>query len=327
MRKLNILFISLFLFLGMPSFAFAYSEEVILGGENIGIHIDTPGIMVIGFYRVNGEYLKGTPEIKVGDYIQKVNDVEINTIDELTNAIEKNVVNNKINLTVMRNGKTIEIEMTLEDVDGIYKTGLYVKDSITGIGTLTYIDPETKIFGALGHEILESTSSKLVEVKTGTIFESTVTSIRKSSIGNAGEKNANFYYNNIYGSLNTNTKHGIYGTYTRDLSTERIAVGTKDDIKIGPAFIYTVLSGSEKKEYAINITSIQEYNDMKNISFEITDEELLNKTGGVVQGMSGSPIVQNGKLIGAATHVILDNPVTGYGIFITTMLETGDTLN
>jgi len=315
------LWIFFFLF---PVLVFAYSNQVVLGGENIGIHIDTPGVMVIGFYKVNGSFLKGTPEIQVGDLITKVNNTDISKIEDLTNTIEKEIKNNKVTLTVIRNGNTVEIQMDLDLVDGVYKTGLYVKDGITGIGTLSYIDPETKVYGALGHEILESTSSRIVEVKTGRIFESTVTSIRKSSNGDAGEKNAEFNYNHVYGDVKENTNHGIFGIYKEKIETTLIPVGTKEDIKIGSAKIYTVLKGNTKKEYEIEITNINEYSDIKNLTFKITDQELLKETGGIVQGMSGSPIVQNGKIIGAVTHVIVDNPVTGYGIFITTMLENGD---
>ena len=320
-KNMILFLVVIFLF---PLQVFAYSNKVILGGESVGIHIETPGVMVIGFYPVNGEYVKGTPEIQIGDLIIKVNQTQVSSISDLTSVIEKEIMNNEIELIVNRDNEEKKIKMTLEKVDGIYKTGLYVKDSITGIGTLTYIDPETKVYGALGHEILESTTSEIVEVRTGRIFESTITSINKSSTGVAGAKNANFNYKNIYGNILTNGSHGIYGIYEADLNPKVIEIANPDEIKIGKASIYTVLDGQEKKEYEIEITSIKEYSDVKNVTFEITDKELIEKTGGVVQGMSGSPIVQNDKLIGAVTHVIVDNPLTGYGIFITTMLETGD---
>lgn len=324
MKKVRYLLCGLFLSMAIPLPAFAYSQEVILGGENIGIHIETPGVMIIGFYKVNGEYLKGTPEIQIGDFITKVGNTPVNQISDLTNAIESQIKDNKVTLTIIRNKTPIEVTMELDKIDGIYKTGLYVKDGITGIGTLTYIDPDTKVYGALGHEIIESTSSKLVEVKTGQIFESKVTGIRKSSVGNAGEKNADFNYNHVYGDIRDNSNHGIFGVYNEEVRSDTIPVANDEDIKIGPATIYTVLNGTTKKAYDIEITNINEYSEIKNLTFKITDEELLNKTGGVVQGMSGSPIVQNGHIIGAVTHVIVDNPLTGYGIFITSMLENGD---
>ncbi len=319
--------ITLIAFLGMPLCVFAYSNEVILGGENIGIHIDSKGILVIGFYQVNGKTLKGNPNIMIGDEIVKVNNINVTTIDELTSAIEENIIDNHIYITVKRDNKEIPILLELETVDGIYKTGLYVKDNITGIGTLTYIDPESKIYGALGHEVLESKTLKMVEVKTGSIFESTVTSIKKSIDGNAGEKNASFNFENTYGSIKENTVNGIFGIWESNLNKDKIQIAEPNEIKIGPAKIYTVINGNKKEEYDINITSIQDYNDTKNMTFEITDQKLIDKTGGIVQGMSGSPIVQNNKLIGAVTHVIVDHPTNGYAIFITTMLKKGDELN
>lgn len=318
--------ITIICFLGMPLTVLAYSNEVILGGENIGIHIDTKGILVIGFYQVNGKTLKGNPNILIGDEIIKVNNEEVSTVDELTMAIEKNIKDNHIYITVKRDEKEIPILLELEQIDGIYKTGLYVKDNITGIGTLTYIDPESKIYGALGHEVLESKTLKMVEVKTGSIFESNVTSIKKSIDGTAGEKNANFNFSNTYGTIKENTLNGIFGNWNSNLKEDKIEIAQPDEIKIGPAKIYTVINGNKKEEYDINITSIQDYNDTKNMTFEITDQRLIDKTGGIVQGMSGSPIVQNNKLIGAVTHVIVDHPTNGYAIFITTMLKKGDEL-
>lgn len=323
MKKMKLILITLLMF--YPSIVFAYSSKVIVGGQNIGINIQSNGVLVVGFYQVDGKNVKSNPSIEVGDYIIKVKDTEVNSINELTNAIEKNIEDSKVELTYIRNGKENKSTMELIEQDEIFKTGLYVKDSITGIGTLTYIDPESKIFGALGHEIIEANSNKRIEVKTGTIFNSTITGINKSSDGNPGEKKANFKPSEVYGTIAKNTQYGLFGTYSANLPGNReYDVANKDEIKVGNAKILTVLNGDEIKEYDINITKINEYNKIKNISFEITDNELLEKTGGVVQGMSGSPIIQNDKIIGAVTHVIVDNVRTGYGIFITTMLEEGE---
>ena len=166
---------------------------------------------------------------------------------------------------------------------------------------------------------------KSVEIKSGTIFESLVTSIDRSSVGSAGTKNAKFYSNNIYGNVLKNTISGIYGTYTDELpAKETLEVGKPDELKEGEATIYTVLTGEKIEEFSINITNINTSGKIKNITFEITDTRLIEKTGGVVQGMSGSPIIQNNKIFGAVTHVIVNAPTTGYGIFITTMLEEGE---
>ena len=290
-----------------------------------GLEFNFPIHLVFRPNQINGKFNKGVPVIKAGDYIVKINDVEVNTIEELTKAIEANVSLGEVNVELRRDKKVRTSKLELVKDGDIYKTGLYVKNSITGTGTLTYIDPETKIFGALGHEIVESNTNNIVEIKDGSIFRNYITGIDKSKVGYAGSKNAKFYYNTKYGSINKNTNVGIYGIYDSILpNKERLEVARNDEVKIGKASIATVLSKEEIKYYDIEITKIDEYSKVKNISFKITDKELLDKTGGVVQGMSGSPIIQNGKIIGAVTHVIIDNPTTGYGLFITTMLEEGE---
>lgn len=302
----------------------AYSSEVILGGNTIGIDIKSNGIMIIGFYKVNGTYLKS--ELKEGDVITKIGDTNVNTINELTKAIESNMNNkNEVEITYIRNNNEKKTTLTLIKSEDMFKTGLYVKDSITGIGTLTFIDPENNTYGALGHEIIEANTSKIIEVKSGMIFKNSITSIESSTDGAPGSKNAKFYYNNIYGDITKNTRFGIYGTYKNKYSEDKlIEIASKDEVRIGEATIYTVLDGEEVEEFTINITKINENSDIKNITFEITDEKLISKTGGIVQGMSGSPIVQNNKLVGAVTHVITDNVKTGYGLFIETMLEESE---
>lgn len=321
MKKLTILFLLLL----FPCQVLAYSNYIIPGGDTLGININTKGILVVGFYQINGEYNKGKPELKAGDAIIKINDTPISSIKELTNNIEKHVSQKAVTITFLRNNKEKTTVLPLIEDDGLFKTGLYVKDNITGIGTLTYVDPETHIYGALGHEIIEATTSKIVEIKDGSIFRNVITSIDKSSEGNAGSKNAKFYYNTVYGDIKKNTKYGIYGEYTNTIPAKNaLEVAQPEEVKIGEATIYTVLKDESIKDYKIEITAINENSDVKNISFTLNDEELISQTGGIVQGMSGSPIIQNGKIIGAVTHVIIDNPLTGYGIFITTMLEEGE---
>lgn len=321
MKKIIITLLAFF----VPLQVLAYSDYIIPGGETLGIEVNCDGILVIGFYQINGKFNKGDPNIKSGDYIIKINDKDVKNVKELTNIIEKNIKDKKVSVTYKRNGKIKTSELELIEEDGVYKTGLYVKDAITGIGTLTYIDPESKIYGALGHEITESQTASIVEIKSGIIFKNYITGIDKSSSGVPGSKNAKFYYNTKYGTIKKNTNAGIYGIYEETLpSKEAMEVANKDEVKIGPAEIYTVLDGEKVETFGINITSINETSKVKNITFEIADKSLEEKTGGIVQGMSGSPIIQEGKIIGAVTHVIIDNPLTGYGIFITTMLEEGE---
>lgn len=318
-KKLTILLIILL----FPLNVFAYSNYIIPGGNNIGIEVENKGIIVIGFYKINNKY--NMNDLKIGDVITKINNKNIYTIDEMIKEIENNVKDNKVNITIERNKKEINLEYNLINENGVYKTGLYVKDKISGIGTLTYIDPETKIYGALGHEIIEGNSLKSVEVRRGTIFESLVTSIDRSTEGNAGTKNAKFYSNNKYGNIEKNTVAGIYGKYTENINKENaLEVGKPEDLKLGEATIYTVINDEKIEEFKINIKKINLNSKIKNITFEVTDERLLNVSGGIVQGMSGSPIIQNNKIFGAVTHVIVNNPTNGYGIFITTMLEEGE---
>ncbi|MBE6160771.1 MAG: hypothetical protein E7158_00925 [Firmicutes bacterium] len=312
-----------------PLNVIAYSNKIILGGDNIGIGIQNKGVIIIGFYKVNGYFNKGDTELKVGDLITKVENNNIYSIKELTNEIEKNIDNdNKVLITFIRNNKEYTTNLNLFKENEIYKTGLYVKDSIKGIGTLSYIDPETKIYGSLGHEILESNSNSKIEVKTGYIFESSITGIDRSYDGSPGEKKAKFNSNNVLGSINKNTIYGIFGKYDKNFDNNKlIEVAKKDEVKIGKAYIYTVVENNNVEQFEINITSINENSKIKNLSFEIIDKKLLEKTGGIVQGMSGSPIIQNGKIIGVVTHVVIDKVNTGYGLFITTMLEEGDKIN
>lgn len=312
--------------MSMPINVFAYSSEVILGGQTIGINAESNGVLVVGFYKVDGNYLVSNPQIVEGDYIVSVNGEEVTNIDSMTTLINEYANNESVELVVRRGNKEFSAILNLVTDNGYTKTGMYVKDSITGIGTLTFIDPASNIYGALGHEIIESNTSQMIDITGGSIFENSITSIDKSSSGEPGSKNAAFYYDNTFGTIIDNTIEGIYGEYTASTTDyELIEVADSSEIEIGPAVIYTVTEDETVETYEINITKINSTSDTKNLSIEIVDEELLDLTGGVVQGMSGSPIIQNGKLIGAVTHVIVDNPETGYGIFIENMLETSDT--
>ena len=307
----------------MPLNALAYSDYIIAGGDNIGIELNASGVLVVGTYDINNYSPAKESKIMIGDIITHVNNKRIYSIEQLVSNIGNS---DSVNLTYERNSKEYDTKLTLiKDSDNVYKTGLYVKDSITGVGTLTFIDPNTNLFGALGHEIVEKATGKILEIKDGTIYDSTVTSITRSSKGSPGEKNARYDKSSVQGTISENTIHGIFGEYTDSINNDSLyKVGTIDDIKLGKAYIRTVLNGSEIKEYEINITKISDKNTIKNITFDITDSELLETTGGVVQGMSGSPIIQGEYIIGAVTHVVVDNPTKGYGILITNMLEEAE---
>ncbi len=310
----------------LPLNVFAYSEYVIPGGENIGIQVNSKGVLIVGFYEVNDQYIGKDAGFAIGDKIISINDQEVETINEMVNAINEKKEATTISVGFLRDEKEQSLDLSLvKDENNVYKTGLYVKDQINGIGTLTYIDPNTKIYGALGHEITEKSTASKFEIKDGKIFKANVTGIQKSTDGSPGEKNARFYKDEVYGTITENEKSGIFGTYTDSLPDKELQkVGTADEIKLGKAVIQTVLKNDEVETFDINILKVDKKIDVKNILFEITDEDLLNQTGGVVQGMSGSPILQDNKLIGAVTHVIVNDSKKGYGIFITTMLEEGE---
>lgn len=323
--KNNLFKILLLILLIIPHQAFAYSKYVIPGGETIGIEVNSKGILVVGFYKVDNKFIAKEAGFKTNDLIIEVNNTKIENINEMLEVI-KNSKNKTINFKVFRNKQIKDIKLNLKyESDSVLKTGLYVKDKINGIGTLSYIDPATKIFGSLGHEILETTTASKFEIKDGKIYEAIVSNIKKSKTGIAGEKNASYNKEEIYGHINENEKTGIYGKYLDEInSSNTIEIGDKNFVTTGNATIRTVIKNKEVGEYSINILKVNKDSETKNILFEITDKKLLDETGGIVQGMSGSPIIQNNKLIGAVNYVIVNEPTKGYGIFITTMLEEGE---
>lgn len=323
-NKTILLLLSIFI---IPSYALAYSDYVIAGGENIGIELNSKGIIIVGTYTVNGSNPAKEAGLQNGDKIIKINSQYVDNISSMLSAIENTNNKDNISITYLRGTKenTTNIKLIKSD-NNIYKTGLYVKDSITGVGTLTYIDPNTKLFGALGHEIIEKNTGQKLEIKDGKIYSSTVTGVTRSTIGSPGEKNARYDSTNVFGNVFENTSSGIFGTYTNNIPNKKLyAVAKEQDIKTGKASIFTVVSDDKVEEFTINILKINSNNSAtKNILFEVTDKKLLNLTGGIVQGMSGSPIIQDNYIIGAVTHVVVDDPTKGYGIFITKMLEEAE---
>lgn len=310
----------------MPTGAFAYSDYVYAGGDNIGIELRSKGVMIIGTYKVKDGYPAKEAGLRSGDMITAINDKTISSITDMVNVIHENEDSDHVKVTYIRGVEKLETDLKIQKEDSVYKTGLYVKDSITGIGTLSFIDPNTKRFGALGHEITEKTTGKILEIKDGKIFDSSVTNIVRSENGLPGEKNAKFYSDQENGVVFANTEEGIFGNYTDTISDRKLyQVATPDEIKTGKAQMLTVLEGEQVESFEIEILKVGNNTEKnKNILFEITDPKLLEKSGGVVAGMSGSPIIQNDKIVAAVTHVVVDDPKRGYGIFITNMLEESE---
>lgn len=320
-------FIALFLVATfiMPQSLLAYSKYIVAGGENIGLSINNKGIIIAGFYKVGDKYPGYDAGLNKGDVIKRANDKEVSSIDDFIGAIKESD-GKSLKLVYQRGKQNETTALNLTNENGTLKTGLYVKDMISGIGTLTYIDPESRIYGALGHEVLEQTTGTMINVRDGKIYNSNVTSVEKSVRGEPGAKNANTNSNDVFGDVKENKVSGIFGNYTKEINKDNLyKVAVYEDIKLGEAKIITVIEGTLKKEYSINILKVNnDKTDNKNILFEITDSNLINKTGGIVQGMSGSPIIQGNNIIGAVTNVVVNNPKRGYGILITTMLEEGE---
>ena len=319
-KRLLILFLTLII---LPINVFAYSKYLVPGGENLGINIKSNGILVVGFYDVSKKYSVKS-DLQIGDLIVSINDKSITSIDEMLQFVnpDSNQISLKIGYKRLDNLNYTNLDL-VKDENGIFKTGLYVKDSVTGIGTLTFIDPANNSYGALGHSITDSKSNVKFEIKNGKIFKAEVSSIDKSLDGRTGEKNAKFYFNTNYGTIEKNLDTGIFGTYTRDYDKSKaLSVASINEIELGDATIKTTLSDNLVRDYSIEIIDVDESSPTKNILFKITDDNLLNITGGIVKGMSGSPIIQNNKIIGAVTHTVISDNTKGYGISIIKMLES-----
>lgn len=321
--KNKLLLLLLLTIVSIPISINAYSNNIVLGGDNIGIEIRSKGVLVVGFYNIGKNSPGKSAGLQKGDVITGVDDTVINSITDLSEVMDDS--KNELKITYIRNNKKYETTIKLVKEEDIYKTGLYIKDKIIGIGTLTFIDPESKIFASLGHEIVESNTGLKFEMKDGSIFKSEVTGVEKSSRNNPGEKNATYHVEEKYGTITKNKNNGIYGKYEKSIEgKDTIEVANKNEVKIGKAYFRTVLKNNVVEEFEINILKVNDNDPTKNILFEVTDNNLISKTNGIVQGMSGSPIIQNNKIIGAVTHVLTDNPRRGYGIFITNMLEEAD---
>lgn len=300
------------LLLSIPSYTYAYSKYIVASGENIGIKIKNKGIIIMGNYDdLNNQMNKGDIIISVEDD----DDIDINSFTKIISNHSKDT----IKIGYIRDGKYKTTDLNIDNG----KTGLYLKDTIAGIGTLTFIDPNTKIFGALGHEIIDSISGTIIDSNGGNIYESKVMDIKRSTSNSPGEKNASIETDSNLGDIDTNTNKGIFGDYESNIDdTNLFEVASYEDVKLGKAYILTELDDNKVDKYEIDIIKINNKNSTKNIVFKVTDKRLLET--GIVQGMSGSPIIQDKYIVGAVTHVVVDNPKKGYGILITNMLEEAE---
>ncbi len=307
------------------------TEQIYLypSGRPIGIFLETDGVMVIG----TSELMTNTGEqvspaeglVKSGDYILAVDSVAVEGKEELSEYLQS--CREPVTLTIRRNGEisTIKVEPVCCE-DGVYRTGIWVRDDAHGIGTLTYVSSEGE-FGALGHGISDSDTGQVVEIREGGLYQANVRDVLKGRIGVPGSLVGSIEYNvsGYYGVIEQNTKNGVFGqvegSFAQICEEEALPVAYRGEIETGPAQIICTING-KTDYYDIEITRINMGSeDNKSMVIEVTDEELLRLTGGIVQGMSGSTIIQNGKIVGAVTHVLINNPARGYGIFIENMVE------
>ncbi|MBP1989029.1 SpoIVB peptidase [Paenibacillus eucommiae] len=310
--------------------------KVIPGGQTIGVKIKSAGIMVVGHHLVTvAETQKTSPgeeaKIQLGDLITRINGKEIRDVSKVTDLVTKAGTNKTpLDLTIRRNNEEFQIKLqpVYDIVDKSYRLGLYIRDSAAGVGTLTFYAPNQGVYGALGHVITDMDTQTPITVGDGEIVHSNVTSISKSHNGEPGEKRAQFYKDSkVIGNIERNTPFGIFGKMhtapEHSLDKEAIPVAFSEEVKQGPAQIYTVIEGQKVEKFDIQVVHVsrQDFPATKGMVIKITDPRLLEKTGGIVQGMSGSPIVQNGKIIGAVTHVFVNDPTSGYGCFIEWMLQ------
>ena len=308
----------------------AYKDiQLIPGGMPFGVKFFTQGIVVAGFCDVesyNGEVNPAkSAGLKAGDIITHINGKPAAATADLSKAIEA-CGGSQITLTYIRGGEAHNVSLKPEKnkSDGKYKTGIIIRDSGAGIGTVSFIDPNSKMFAGLGHGICDSETGELIPMRRGAVIDVTISGIQKGLSGAPGEIKG-FFNREKLGSMIKNSECGIFGVFTdipKNPLSGAIPIGLKNELKEGEATIYCTLDDTGIHAYTINISDINKNADGgKCFNIKVTDPALIEKTGGIIQGMSGSPIIQNGKLVGSVTHVLVNDPTRGYGIFVENMLS------
>ncbi|WP_025026185.1 SpoIVB peptidase [Caldalkalibacillus mannanilyticus] len=307
--------------------------KVYPGGQTIGVKLNSAGALVVGHHFIETDQGKVSPgeeaNLRVGDVILKMNGNKIEKLDDIGDIANEAGENGEdIKLEILRGKEkvNITIQPRYDKKEEKYRLGLYIRNSAAGVGTLTFYHEESGAYGALGHVISDVDTQKPILVGDGTIVNSSVSSIEKGAQGQPGEKFAR-HEDGVLGDIKKNTPFGIFGHMHQKLNNgildEAIPIGLSEEIEKGPAHILTVVEGQKVEKFDIEITEIvqQKFPATKGLVIKVTDPVLLEKTGGIIQGMSGSPIIQNGKLVGAVTHVFVNDPTSGYGCFIEWMLQ------
>lgn len=298
----------------------AQSEEYYVGGEAVGIKLLASGVLVMGVDRDD-------IDIKTSDIILEVNGNKIETDKELEEYASSG---EELSLKIQRDDKIMQMNITpkYNATSGKYRLGLWVKDSSAGVGTVTFYRKSDMKFASLGHAITETSKDYILPITTGGITKTNIFMIKKGTPKVPGELKGTIT-NDTIGEIYTNTENGVFGKMNDDtfLSNDKVEICRKEDIKAKEAYIIVTLDDNVKKKYKIEIEKVYlNSTGNKNIAIKVTDEELINKTGGIVQGMSGAPVIQDGKLVGAITHVFLDDPTRGYACFIENMINDMDKL-
>ena len=316
----------------------AQQEETIMlypGGQPIGILLRTDGILVVGYSSIqtDSEELQPAEDagVQAGDIIVSVNGTAVSHDDQLALLVNQlGAQGEDITLQIERQNRSLSktIEPVYCQETDTYRIGLLIRDNAGGVGTLTFVDPATMQYGALGHMIANSETQRKLSIINGKLVAADIQGIKKGISGVPGEKIGHFVSNDPLGTIEKNTAAGIFGTLSErnilseTVDTAPIPIAAPKDIMTGPAAIYTALDGKEVECYTIEIEKISSSGrDGKDLIIKVTDPKLLQRTGGIVQGMSGSPIIQNGKFVGAVTHVFINDPTRGYGILIGNMLK------
>ena len=297
-------------------------------GTPFGVKMFTDGVLVVDFSEIETENGRRCPAsesgLLEGDLIKAINKTDVFRNEDVAEIIEKSE-GKELSFSILRNGKSMEISLIpemLKDQSG-YKAGFWVRDSSAGIGTLTFYDPEDLSFAGLGHAVCDIDTGTVLPFSSGEIVPAAITKIKKGVSGTPGELGGAFIGKDDLGIVKINNETGLYGTLEYTIEGIEMPVAHKQDIYEGSAVILSTVEGTEAEEYDILIEKIALSDDSltKNMVIKVVDEELIEATGGIVQGMSGSPIIQDGKLIGAVTHVLVNDPTKGYGIFAENMLE------
>lgn len=302
--------------------AWAAERTLIPVGRTVGIQLETPGALVVGLATENGGSPAGAAGIRPGDMITALSGQAVHSAEDFMTATA-HLDGSAVTVTVLREETYLDIDVSPVRTDAGWKLGVWLRDSISGIGTVTFIDPETGLYGALGHPINDIDTGVLMPLGSGMIMEAEVVGVRKGMCGVPGELCGSFAFGDGCGNILGNTTCGIFGFMDEFDPAEALPAAAESEIHTGEATILSNVEGTEVKSFAIEIDQVWR-GDVRTLCFTVTDPELLSLTGGVVQGMSGSPIVQDGRLIGAVTHVLVNDPARGYGISIGQMLTAAE---